>query len=281
MKSTTKLSSEQQQLLIDLNIKIYYVNEEILTNKELFKEAINEIERLIYKSKTLKYFKLEKQIIKNLEDKYDYSNNKEVTNKLINDFLKLLKEKDEITYEHVKNVSSYVDIFLDGLPEDKKLSEEEINILKKAALIHDVGKLAIPNQILKKNTSLDNNEYHDIKKHVSANAYLFNSKLMNDYKDIVLAHHERYDGKGYPKGLKGEEIPYFSRIISVLDTFEAMTGKRGYIKNKKSLYDVLNVLIENSGTQFDPNVVEYFVKGVIKNPEFQMNFDLKEGRKSI
>ena len=278
MRPSTKLTEEEQKILIETNIKIYYVNEDILTNEELLKETINDIERLIYKSKTLKYFEIEKQIIKELEDKYtDKKIDKEIlTNKLIDEFLKILKEKDEITYEHVKNVSSYVDIYLDGLEE--KMSEEEISFLKKAALIHDIGKLVIPNQILKKESKLDQNEYHGIKKHVSENAYLFNSKLMSDYKEIVLSHHERYDGKGYPNGLKKDEIPYYSRIIAVLDTFDALTGNRKYVK-KKSLYEVLNILTENAGTQFDPKVVESFIKGIAKNPDFQKQFNL--GGKNI
>lgn len=274
MRPETKLTDEEQKLLINLNIKIYYVSDNILTDNNDFNRSINEIERIIYKSKTLKYLKLENKIIEDIEKKYEDKNisNDILTNKLIDEFLELLKNKDEITYKHVKNVSSYVDIFVDGLPDDKKLSDEEIIFLKRAALIHDIGKLIIPNQILKKRDKLDNNEYHSIKKHVAYNAYLFNNKLMQDFKDIALSHHERYDGLGYPNKLKGEQIPYFARIISVLDTFEALTGDRQYLNNKeRNLYDILSILNENAGKQFDPNVVKYFIIGVIKNPEFQSN----------
>lgn len=279
MKPTTKLTEEELQLLIDLNIKVNYVNEDILTNEQLFTKKLKEIERLIYKSKTLKYFEIEKQKIKNIEDKYkdNEKDNTELATSLINEMLELIKNKDEITYTHVRNVSDYVDVFVDGMPENERLHENEIAFLKRACLIHDIGKLTIPNQILRKKSKLDNNEYHDMKKHVSENAYLFNSKLMQDYKEIALSHHERYDGLGYPKGLKKDEIPYFSRIISVLDTFEALTGNREYIQNKKSLFEVLNILATNAGTQFDPKVVEYFIRGIDKNKEFQANFYLNEG----
>ena len=281
MKPTTKLTEQEQQLLIDLNIKVYYVTEEILSNNSLFDRTINEIERKIYKSKTLKYFEIEKQIIKDIEQKYKDKNtsNNELQKILINELLNLIKNKDEVTYKHVRNVSDYVDIFVDGMPEDEKLDESQIEFLKRACLVHDIGKLTIPNQILKKKSSLTNNEYHDMKKHVADNAYLFNLKLMNDYKEIALCHHERYDGKGYPNGLKKEEIPYYARIISVLDTFEALTGNREYVQKngKKSLYDVLKILSINAGTQFDPKVVEYFIKGIAKNKDFQMNFSLNEG----
>lgn len=281
MKPTTKLTEQEQQLLTDLNIKVYYVTEEILSNISLFDRTINEIERKICKSKTLKYFEIEKQIIKDIEQKYKDENisNNELQKLLINELLNLIKNKDEVTYKHVRNVSNYVDIFVDGMPEDEKLDESQIEFLKSACLVHDIGKLTIPNQILKKKSSLTNNEYHDMEKYVADNAYLFNLKLMNDYKEIALCHHERYDGKGYPNGLSKEEIPYYARIISVLDTFEALTGNREYaIKNgKKSLYEVLEILSMNAGTRFDPKVVEYFIKGIAKNKDFQMNFSLNEG----
>lgn len=281
MKSTTKLTEEEQKMLVDLNIKVYYINENILTNNVLFDRTLNEIERRIYKSRTLKYFEIEKQNINNIESKYTDSekNNTELANSLIDEILNLIKAKDEVTYSHVRNVSDYVDIFVDGMPENERLNEEQIAFLKRACLLHDIGKLTIPNQILKKKSSLDNNEYHDMKKHVGENAYLFNLKLMQDYKEIALSHHERYDGKGYPRGLKKDEIPYFSRIIAVLDTFEALTGSREYVQKegKKSLYEVLNIIATNAGTQFDPKVVEYFIKGIDKNKEFQMNFSLNEG----
>lgn len=281
MRPTTKLTPKEQQLLVDLNIKIYYVSENILTDSQIFKATINDIERKIYKARTLKYFEIEKKQIKNIECRYANTSisNDELTNQLITELLNLIKNKDEVTYKHVTNVSSYVDIFLDGLSETEKLSEEEIIFLKRAALVHDIGKLTIPNQILKKRESLNDNEYQDMKKHVAENAYLFNSKLMADYKEIALCHHERYDGKGYPKGLKGEQIPYLARIISVIDAFEAMTGKREYVKKQKqkTLYEVLDILRKNAGTQFDPKVVNAFIIGVIKNPEFQISLSEKKG----
>ena len=279
MKPTTKLTEEEQKLIVDLNIKVIYVKEDILINEQLFTKKLKEIEHLIYKSKTLKYFEIEKQTIKNIEDKYTdkEKDNTELANSLINEMLELIKNKDEVTYTHVRNVSEYVDVFVDGMPENERLNENEIDFLKKACLLHDIGKLTIPNQILKKKESLSKNEYHDMKKHVSENTYLFNLQLMQDYKEITLSHHERYDGLGYPKGLKKDEIPYFARIIAVLDTFEALTGNREYIQNKKSLFEVLSIIAANAGTQFDPKVVEYFIRGIDKNKEFQANFFINEG----
>ncbi len=280
MSSDTVLSDEQEKLLIDSNIKIQYIHDNILESETILQGVVAEIERKIYKSKTLKYFQQEKKEIEKIEQKYEHSssNNLEVSANMISDMLELLKKKDEVTYQHVTNVSAYIDVFLEGLPESKKLSNQEITFLKQAALIHDIGKLTIPKQILRKETSLTDEEYVHMQSHVSNHAYLFNNQLMQDYKDVALCHHERYDGKGYPNQLKGEEIPYFARIISVLDAFEAMTGNRKYMKDKqKNLYEALNTLKINAGKQFDPMIVNTFIRGVAKNVEFRETFNNQKG----
>ena len=279
IKTSTILTEEEKSIINDLNIKICYIDESIMKDDLLFSKTINEIEHDLYKSKTEKYFEVKREEIKNIEEECinNQEDKLEITDSIIDGTLELIKDKDEITYSHVKNVSEYVDIFINGMKEEEKLSEEEISFLKRACLVHDIGKLAIPNQILKKKSSLSSSEYHNMKKHVSDKAYLFNSEIMDEYKEIALSHHERYDGKGYPNGLKNEEIPYYARIISVLDAFEAMTGNRDYVKkeDKKSLYEVLNILIENSGTQFDPDIVKCFIMGIIKNKNYQIDSKTK------
>lgn len=272
MNSNIKLTNQENQILNDVNIQPVWIDENSLSSPTVFKEKIKEIERTVYKSKCFKYLEIEKNVVKSLEDKYTHipADNEKLTNKLIEELVKLIKDKDDITYTHIKNVSDYVDIYVSGMPENKKLSENQIKFLKNAALVHDIGKLIIPNQILKKSSGLDNNEFHNIKRHVSENSYLFNCKLMEDYKDIALCHHERYDGSGYPKGLAAGEIPYFARVISVLDAFEVMTGNRSYVReNQKSLFESLKSLQDGKGTQFDPEIVDCFINGVIKNPDFQ------------
>ncbi|MBP3461161.1 MAG: HD domain-containing protein [Bacilli bacterium] len=195
IKKSTQLSVEEKELINDLNIKICYIDENIMIDDILFSKTINEIERSLYKSKTEKYFKIKRKEINDIEEQCinDQVNKLEITDSIIGGTLELIKDKDEITYMHVKNVKDYVDIFIDGMNDEKKLNEEEIDFLKRACLVHDIGKLAIPNQILKKKGSLSANEYHDMKKHVSENAYLFNSQIMDEYKEIALSHHERYD----------------------------------------------------------------------------------------
>ena len=242
MRKGDKLSYNLEELIINLNIKIRYVDETILKDEQEFNKKINDIKRTIYHARSMKYFNKEKKIISDIEKKYKSETDKQkLTDEFIVDYLKVLKEKDDVTYKHVKNVSKYIDTYIAGMPANKRLNQNEIAFLKRAALIHDIGKLIVPNQILKKKGKLSDIEYEIIKDHVLDTAYLFNNKLMDSYKSVVLSHHERYDGLGYPNGLKGEEIPYYARVIAVIDTFEALTGDREYIKNKpkKSLGEVL------------------------------------------
>ncbi len=88
---------------------------------------------------------------------------------------------------------------------------------------------------------------------------------------MVLHHHERYDGKGYMKGLSGKSIPYYSRVLSILDAFEAMSGKRKYIHYRKSLNEIINTIINNAGTQFDPVLVDIFINGITNKNVFETN----------
>ena len=266
------LTEEEKKLLETLPIKVFDSKDINLNNKDDLDKKILEIRSLMYESKMIKYLQISENLIKNIEEKYSNSNlnNDIIVNNLINEMLKLLKEKDEITFEHVNNVSKYVDILVSGMPDDKKYNEEEITNIKRCALVHDIGKLTIPNQILKKNDSLDETEYKKMKEHVNENVYLFNNELMQKYKSGALCHHERYDGKGYPNGLKGEEIPLSARIISILDTYDALTGNRKYMENKrKTPEEAIEIIKKEQGNQFDPVLCEYFINGLNKNLELQ------------
>jgi len=144
------------------------------------------------------------------------------------------------------------------------LSEESLERLRLAALLHDIGKIGIEEKILRKAGNLSKDEYEVIKKHPMVGAQII--LPIRELKDIMPAiqyHHERWDGKGYPKGLKGEEIPLFARIIAVADAFDAMTSDRPYRKAKNPM-EAAREIIKNSGTQFDPRVVEAFEKVILK-----------------
>lgn len=144
-----------------------------------------------------------------------------------------------------------------------ELSDIEIYKLEISGLFHDVGKLAIQEHILNKSGPLTAQEWNEIMKHPEVGYWILSTSLeMSDIAKYVLYHHERYDGSGYPKGLREEEIPLLSRIISVVDSYDAMTNQRSY-KETLDHDTAINELISNKGKQFDPNIVDIFVEKVL------------------
>ena len=140
-----------------------------------------------------------------------------------------------------------------------QLSEKETSEIETAALMHDIGKIAINNHILNKAGALDENEWQEIKRHPEIGFMILNnSDEMRFIADYVRAHHERFDGKGYPNGLRGRDIPFVSRILAVADSYDAMTAERPYRKPLKK-EEALAELQKNAGTQFDPEVVGVFL----------------------
>ena len=164
--------------------------------------------------------------------------------------------KDSFTFQHSTNVSQYAVLLAQklGLPGD------DIHTVKVAGLLHDIGKIGIPESILKKAGKLTNEEYEIMKSHVQKSIemihYLPN---MNYVIPAVVSHHERYDGKGYPRGLKGEGIPLLGRILAVCDSFDAMISKRAY-KEALSVEYAMGELEKNKGTQFDPKAADAFIE---------------------
>lgn len=139
----------------------------------------------------------------------------------------------------------------------------EVNELVTAATLHDIGKVAISNEILDKPGMLTEAEWREIKRHPEVSYNILSTvPEYGPLSEIVLAHHERWDGKGYPKGISGEQIPLAARIISIADTFDVMVTGRPYRK-AKTLDEALAVIEEEAGRQFDPELVEVFFKKVV------------------
>lgn len=164
--------------------------------------------------------------------------------------------KDVRTSQHSLRVSIYSKM----IGKELGFSDEECDNLERAARMHDIGKIGIPDRILNKPSRLDEDEYKTMQSHVTRGATILKGFTLIDHAvDGALYHHERYDGKGYPNGLKGEEIPLYGRIIGVADAFDAMTANRVYRKQMDFNY-VLNEMRNGRGTQFDPQFVDILLK---------------------
>ncbi len=171
--------------------------------------------------------------------------------------------KDSYTKNHSDRVSYYSVLIAQKL----NLPESEIELIRDGGLFHDIGKIGIPDSILQKTTRLTDEEYDDIKNHPSIGAHILKpAKIFENIIPIVKHHHERYDGRGYPSSLKGEEIPLSARIVCVADSFDAMTSDRSY-RPRFTLFKALEELEKCKGTQFDPQLVDIFVEEVRTNTE--------------
>lgn len=169
---------------------------------------------------------------------------------------KTVDAKDENTSLHSQRVSDYCVL----IAKELGFSEEECENLRKAALLHDIGKIGIPDRVLNKPAKLDDEEYAIMKSHVTRGAEILKDFTLVDHAiEGTLFHHERYDGCGYPKGLEGENIPLYGRIIGVADAFDAMTANRVYRK-RLDIDVVMSELEKGKGTQFDPDMVDIMFK---------------------
>jgi putative nucleotidyltransferase with HDIG domain len=187
--------------------------------------------------------------------------NYEQFNDMVKIVMKALSEKDPYTQGHSIRVTEYAL----KIGEELGLNKEKMKELELASVLHDIGKLGIPDKILKKPGRLTKDEFAIMRQHSEkGEQMLAGIKDLEPYKKYVRSHHERYDGFGYPDGLKGEEIPLISRIIFVADTFDAMTSDRPYRKGL-SIEVTIEELMKCAGTQFDPLVVATCIRIIKEN----------------
>ncbi|MGQ5711370.1 HD-GYP domain-containing protein [Desulforudis sp. DRI-14] len=171
-----------------------------------------------------------------------------------------IDERDRYTASHSKRVAEYARM----TAEEMGLQTRDIEDIYMAGRVHDLGKIAIPDAILLKNGHLSDEEFAAIKTHPKTSFFLLSRiKMYEQAARLALHHHERYDGKGYPTGLKGQSIPLGSRVLAVADAHDAMTTDRPY-RRALSQEQALSELERHKGTQFDPEVVEAFLSALAR-----------------
>lgn len=180
---------------------------------------------------------------------------KSYRNAIINTLLATLFEKSMETEEHAERLTKYCRAIGEAL----LLSDRELNELSLLSVLHDIGKVGIQHEILKKPSSLTPEEWTEMRKHPEIGYRIAqNTPDLVDVSELILCHHERWDGTGYPAGLAGEKIPQSCRILAVVDAFDAMTNDRTYRK-AMTREAAIRELSNNAGTQFDPKIVEVFL----------------------
>lgn len=202
-------------------------------------------------SVSISYFRLQAERLKRMMEEMQ-ENLKDMENAMIS----ALEAKDVYTQGHSQRVCKLVTQIVSKMGIRGKEAEEIIT----AARLHDIGKIGIREEVLEKPGKLSYQEFAEIMDHpVMGYEIVKKLKAMENVAKIIRHHHERYGGKGYPDGLKGEDIPLGSRIIAVADAFDAMTSKRPYRESPLTISEAVADLKKNAGSQFDPKVVEAFV----------------------
>ena len=173
-------------------------------------------------------------------------------------FIQLIETKDLYTRGHSERVSEGVGM----LGRQLRLPEDRQQALEHAGLLHDVGKVGVPTSIIRKPGRLDDSEMDAIRLHPARGVELIgNIPFLEEVKSAVLHHHEKYDGTGYPAGLSGNNIPYFARIIGIVDAFDSLTSTRSY-RPARDVEETLEILVHDRYTHFDPGLVDAFVEVV-------------------
>jgi putative nucleotidyltransferase with HDIG domain len=212
---------------------------------------------------------LKKDHLKRNEESVDIAELLEKTHfETIMAFSEALEARDQYTAGHSRRVMEYSK----SIGQRMKLDKQDIEDLKRSALLHDIGKIGIPDIVLKKKTKLTDEEYAVIKTHPATGAAIL--KYIKSFKHLVPAvyhHHEQFNGEGYPDGVKGAAIPLHARIIAIADTFDAMTSSRSY-RSALSLRVALSEIERCRGTQFDPEIADIFIEILQESPFYFTRF---------
>lgn len=191
-----------------------------------------------------------------------YAREREAYESTIRTLVKAVEQKDLYTRGHSERVSRASVMIARAIG----MREERVTAIAYAGILHDVGKLGVPTKVLQKTGRLTEDEFAAIKRHpVRGREMLSDIEFLDEAFEGILHHHERMDGGGYPKGLVGQQIPEFARVIAVADAFDSMTSTRSY-RNARTVADAVSELQRCKGTQFDPAMVEAMVRALEKQP---------------
>jgi len=184
---------------------------------------------------------------------------KELNNNLVSSLVSAIEAKDKYTLGHSERVSQYaVDIAT-----KLNLPQNQINEIKIAGMLHDVGKIGISDEILHKPAKLSKAEFEEMKRHPSIGTWILNTlNLSENTINAINYHHERYDGTGYPLGIPGKDLPIETQIISLSDAYDAMTSERPY-RDAMSPEEAIKEIKKNADTQFNPQLVEILEENIL------------------
>lgn len=240
---------EQEQRILRLGAADYII---LPVSEELLR-------RRVYDCLELAAFRREKPYIDKYQDAISLS------------FAELVECRDETTGGHLKNTTRYFGILLHAAIESGKyedfIAEEDVAMLLRSASLHDIGKIGITDDVLRKASPLNYREFKHMKTHTTLGKQAFDNIIRDTggtrwlylARDMAYCHHERWDGTGYPNGLKGEEIPLHARMLTIADVYDALTSDRAY-KKAFSHEKAMEIIIEGRGSYFDPALVDLLLQ---------------------
>lgn len=242
----------KQQITVSIGVATY---PDMANNKEMLIILADEA---LYKVKysNRNQVQLYTSVIDELKSNFQFGIEETELLHTIRTFLTIINSKDRYTYGHTERGMEYAE----ALARNIGLSDEEIKYIRFGALLHDIGKVEVPADILNKRSPLSEEEWEILKMHV-----VWGEEIVRPVKELgpclpmIRHHHERFDGNGYPEGLAGQDIPLSARVLTIVDSFDAMTTNRPYQKSK-TIPEAIEELRRCAGTQFDPELVEPFIE---------------------